>query len=360
MELEKLNTSLQQLEDELKQLEQGLKENDDGIKEAEAKIQEPYNGVSNLIFIIFSFAVTGCAVFFLSKWWIKTNFSVWTGLLLFPVAIASLIWDIGCIATSTRKYHNKTLDDYQKKLETLLQEKEEMIAKQYTVKGEIDATKDAIDNIKDIQAKAAEEEKKRNKAKLEALYVAAHLGDTVDRIKLEEAAGGGHINARIEMAKLLIDDYFSDIYTASEKKEKINIAYAYLDDFKNENDECEFLYLFCDSVIHEEGRFSLAIDLKRMREIKSSGDLSQKYDEMADKAIPKIVKQIDELERKERQKSESAYDLVELTPDVIDRINKAASAAVNGSCSRDTLTDDEALHAARTMMTANPIDISGM
>ena len=76
-------------------------------------------------------------------------------------------------------------------------------------------------------------------------------------------------------------------------------------DFQNEGDEREFLYCFCDSVFYKGYQKGLQKNLERIREIKSAGILSQKYEELAEKVIRKIVEQIDELELQEKEKRQT-------------------------------------------------------
>ncbi len=75
-----------------------------------------------------------------------------------------------------------------------------------------------IQRILKEEKKRIKEEEKRKKAELEACFQKVINSKTIDRDKLKLIADSGHANAMIEMAKLLIDDYFLDIYTANEKK----------------------------------------------------------------------------------------------------------------------------------------------
>lgn len=307
MEIDELQIVLEELENELVQLDEELSKNGEEIKEIKTKIETPYSIAFNLIAVLFLSAVMACVVFFLSKWWINTEFSVWVGILLFLVAIFFLAWDIACIATSTRRYHEAEIDKYKEKLETLLKEKSEAIDKKYTVLNEIKVTKEDIENIRVRQIKEAEEEERRKEARKEELYQAAHVGNTVNRQKLKEAVEAGHIKAKIEMAKFLIDDYFSDMYTSDEKKQIIKEMQTNLEGINTDKDtELELLSLFSYTMYRcTAGGSTMKENLKKIREIKENSTLSEKYDSLATKMIRHIVSVIEEADRswEERQRA---------------------------------------------------------
>ncbi len=287
---------------DLTALQQDLKENNDKIKEIESKLQTPYSLGVNLFMIILSIAITGSVVFFLLKWWISTGFSVFVGLLLFPVAILSLTWDIFAIATSTRKSHNKKIAEHQNKLTTLLREKEEAIAKLHAIENEIKETTNAINDIKLLQIKEEDEKKRKfeeeeqeRKAKLEDRFQKIISSEKIDRDELKSIADLGHIKAKVEMAKLLIDDYCSDEYTAEEKVELIKNAAEYLEHISDTKDtELEFLWLFSNAMSGRSTDNGLVKKaLVRIRELKNSGKLIEKYENLATACISTLVDFID-------------------------------------------------------------------
>lgn len=151
------------------------------------------------------------------------------------------------------------------------------------------------------EKKRLREEEKRRKAELEARFQQIISSEIIDRNELINIADAGHVNAGVEMAKLLIDDYFSEVYTLYEKKEKIGIAKRYLNKFENEGNELEFLYRFCDAAYYKNYLKGLKNNLKRINEIKNAGTLSRRYNELAENIIKQMEMQIDKLETEERE-----------------------------------------------------------
>lgn len=347
-QIKTLEEKIADLEYDFKQLGFDLQDNADEIKETEAKIQTPYSVGVNLVMIFISIAITGGGVTFLLKWWISTHFSVFVGLLLLVVTIISLLWDIFAIATSTRKNHNKTIAEYQNKLTTLLNEKEEIIANRYAIKNEINAMKNAINDIKALQKReeeerkrALEEEEKKRREELEVQFQQVINNEKIDRNKLNAIADAGHTNAKIEMAKILIDDYFSDMYTSDEKKQIIKEAQTNIEGINTDKDaELELLSLFSYTMYWcVAGSPTMKENLKRIREIKWNNTLSKKYDSLATKMIQHIVSVIEDDDRRweERQRARDQENNSYNYSTSIDTDSSSSALCAhyqNGSCKR--------------------------
>ncbi len=149
--------------------------------------------------------------------------------------------------------------------------------------------------IEYFETKAQAQAEKKVKQEREELYNAAHNGQKVNRQVLNDAAKLGHFEARIEMAKLLIDDYCSDEYTAEEKVELIKNAVEYLEHISDTKDtELEFLWLFSNAMSgwSTDNRL-MKKALGRIRELKNSGELIEKYENLATACISTLVDFID-------------------------------------------------------------------
>ncbi len=308
-QLEALEEKIVKLKYDITQFGYDLKDKADEIKSAKSKIPKSYSTVGSLIWICISLTITIAVCFFLFKWWISTAFSALEGFIAFLVAGVALIWDIAVVITSSKGYYNKMLAKHNKQLNSLLEEKEEIISKQYALKKEINTISNDIHNIEQVIKKEEEEkqkkleeekqkkleEEKRKKEELEARFKKAINSERIDRKELKAIADAGHIKAKIEMAKILIDDYFSKMYTKEEKERLASTALKYLKGLNTEkNVEVELLELFsytmCSCI---EGGIFMKSNLKKIREIKENNTLSEKYDSLANNMILHIVSVIE-------------------------------------------------------------------
>lgn len=300
--ISKLQCDREVLQSEQTELEFDLKDIEEEKKRVDAELLVPYSFGTNLFRCIFSFAITGGVDFLLFKWWKGTEFSAFVGGCFFVVTILSLILNIFIVSSSTKKHHNKELEKLQQKKDTLLQQKEKIIAEKFELFKEITEIQKNIDNLKLLQKeeekekkKRLEEEERQRKAELEIRFQEIINSEKIDRKDLTAIADAGHVNAKIELAKLLIDDYFSKMLTKEEKEQLASTVYKYLKGINTENDvEVELLELFSYTMSScLEGGIFMKSNLKKIRAIKDNNTLSEKYDSLANKMIQHIVSVID-------------------------------------------------------------------
>ncbi len=158
----------------------------------------------------------------------------------------------------------------------------------------------------------AELEKEAERAS-EELYLSAFKDGGIDRKTMEAAASLGHKKANIEIAKFLIDDYISDEFTNSEKENIIKKAAECLDKTIDGNTDVlvEFLWLFSNSMcnwVYDYKQRNKA--LSRIREIKNSGELQEKYQNIATACIATLISLIDKTGRfKEEPKANNTQEV---------------------------------------------------
>lgn len=136
---------------------------------------------------------------------------------------------------------------------------------------------------------------KERQAKLESRFQKVINSEKIDKNQLKVIADAGHTKARVEMANILIDDYFSKMLTKEEKEQLASTVYNYLKGINTENDvEVELLELFSYTMSScLEGGIFMKSNLKKIRAIKDNNTLSEKYDSLANKMIQHIVSVID-------------------------------------------------------------------
>ena len=156
-DLYKEKIELERLEKECKELDDREKKINQEIRSVEASMSVPYDATFNIIMSVISFAVTFGVVFLLFKWWINTHYSFWVGLLLFPVLLISIVWDVIVISTCNKKTHDNGLVIKQRKLDNFLKERETIKLQKFD---NIKIQDDIREKLKEIQAKIADEKQK--------------------------------------------------------------------------------------------------------------------------------------------------------------------------------------------------------
>lgn len=298
-DLEKLEQALSKEENEAKNLKYTLEhiegegeKIDEKLPEVKKKLDEKYSAVSNFVFLLISIAITGSIVLFFYDNWVKSSHSVFWGLLFFAALAMALLWNLGAVLGNSKKEYVKKQEAAQKEYDELMAEKEDIVKRKEDVLNQINANAEMINTLKGLKEKAIAFKENATQQQLQELYEAAIEGERFNRAKLKEAADMGHLVARLEFAKLLLDDYCSSEYTFEEKFEIINKSTQYVKHLSNTDDpELEFLYLFChtSSVWLSDDEKTKAA-LKRIREIKNEGVLSPKYEQMATNLITTLVK----------------------------------------------------------------------
>ena len=162
-------------------------------------------------------------------------------------------------------------------------------------------------SIKSEEKKAAEEAKKREKEyrermirkenlkRAQNIFVEATANEPYDYKKLKEAAKMGHPKACSIIGRDLIEKWSSDLITKSEKGTIIREARDYLENARNVSTDDEFLWLFSRVNSEKNSSSDWQSILNKLRRIKNSGNLSEKFEDTCDLTIKSVVDAIDTL-----------------------------------------------------------------
>ena len=135
----RMGSQLKRLNDRRTELEADI-----GKKERETAVEYSRGG---WIFAAVCIAITACISFLLFMWWVSADFSFWIGLLAFPLTLLFIIWDIACVSTSTRKYHQNSRERSIKELEELRAKKEDVDREHYLTKQKIKELQSEVDSL---------------------------------------------------------------------------------------------------------------------------------------------------------------------------------------------------------------------
>ena len=121
----------------------------------------PYSVKKDAIPSIIANGIISVILFFLIKWWVKSGFSFWVGLITIPVSLIGIFFFIVIVDIGPRSYHNKELYAKKKGIEEKQTELCQIRAQIKKTEEEIAQTEKQI-YIEENQKKANDEIIKKN------------------------------------------------------------------------------------------------------------------------------------------------------------------------------------------------------
>lgn len=146
------------------------------------------------------------------------------------------------------------------------------------------------------ERKIAAQKKKEADAKRKAadeVYAQATAGDEYDEELIEKAANMGSPEACLYHGKKLVKQWSTEHLTRAEKADIIKLAAAFLSTAASLNTEAEFLWILARAQYESNSKEKWTTMLKRVREIKSSGELPEEYNDTCEALLETLVDVID-------------------------------------------------------------------